>query len=364
MRSMSKIHEMRLFKRAGKRSWNRRSKILFLENIEMYVSAGLTMYEALNTTMRIATDAQKKSLENILTCIEQGRLVSYALDTCIGFSPAIIGLIEHGERSGNVARSIRLARTILERQDTLIRSCMSAMAYPIAIGVFACALTIGLMRGVMPQITPLLKSLHQSLPLLTRIMMNISDNIITYGLWICLSGMLVGSFVFFLYRKVSFCTRWFQTFFLSIPIVGTLLRTYILSVTVRSLGSLIESSIGVAAAYSMVVQRIGIIPMRDQFFAKCDSVTRGVPLARLFSTIKHIPPHVAPLISAGEASGSLGESLIRSADIIDRDMEYRLKKLTALVEPIMMIGIGIIVGSIAISIIMPIYDISKNLQHA
>jgi type II secretory pathway component PulF len=358
------MNKTRLFDHTAKHAWNRRSKMLFLENIEMYISAGLTMYDALNTTMRIATDAQKKSLGTILRHIEQGRLVSYALDMCIGFPPAIIGLIEHGERSGNVARSIGLARTILERQDALIRSCMSAMAYPVAIGAFACALTIGLMRGVMPQITPLLKSLHQSLPLLTRIMMNISDNIVTYGLWMCLSGISVGSLIFILYRRVPICTRWFQAFFLSIPIVGMLLRSYIVSVAVRSLGSLIESSIGVAAAYAMVVQRIDVIPIKNQFLIECGSVTRGVPLARSLSTIKHMPPHVVPLISAGEASGSLGESLIRSADIIDRDMEHRLKKLTALIEPIMMIGIGIIVGSIAVSIIMPIYDISKNLQHA
>jgi type II secretory pathway component PulF len=154
--------------------WSRRNKALLLENLEMYVSSGLNLHESITIVCRAFSKKEVDCLKNIKMMIEKGHTLSKSFESNINFSAAILGLIEHGESSGNIGQSLKLACNIIEREDALIKSCMSALAYPIIIAVFAFILTIGLMRGVMPLITPLLKSLNVQLPLITWIVMYIS----------------------------------------------------------------------------------------------------------------------------------------------------------------------------------------------
>jgi len=132
---------------------------------------------------------------------------------------------------------------------------------------------------------------------------------------------------------------------------------------IRSLGSLVKGGLHITESYGQVCEKNPLLPIRKYFIEQKKRLSQGITITDIFSHVKHLPSHVVPLVRAGESSGTLGDSLIRSADIVDRDMEYSLKKLTALIEPLMMIGMGIVVGSIALSIMVPIYDVSKNLQH-
>ncbi len=343
--------------------WNRKDKILLLENMEMYVSSGLTVHQALNICISVFRNKQRSSLESVKSVVESGQSLAYGFVRYMKFSTSIIGLIEQGEQSGNIPQSLKLARFILEREDNLIRTCLSALAYPVIIGIFAILLTIGLMRGVMPQIIPLLKSLHVTLPLLTRIVMYLSENIFVYGLCGLVIFIIIIPLLIYLYKKWFRFTSTIHKILLRIPIIGSLFRLYSLSLMIRSLGSLVSSGVNMTTAYAQAVNRITLLPLKSIFSSQKLSLSQGKSLAIIFADMEKVPSHVAPLISAGESSGTLGECLIRSADIIDRDIEQYLKRLTALIEPIMMIFIGLIVGAIALSIIMPIYDVSKNLQH-
>ena len=343
--------------------WKRSTKIIFLENLEMYVSSGLTIYEALGTSMSVVHKKHRPALENMRSSIEQGYPLSKGFQSHIGFSAALIGLIEHGEGSGNIYGALCLARSILEREDALIKTCLSALAYPVIIGLFACILTIGLMRGVMPQIIPLLKSLRVQLPLLTRIVMYISEHVFVYISYVVIIGALLFLCFIFFYRRWPRFACQCHSVMISTPILGGLVMNYSLSLTTRSLGSLISSGAPIVVAYCQVTERSTILPLRYYFQSQISRISQGIPLAHIFSGINKIPDHIAPLISAGASSGSLGSSLIRCADIIDRDIEHGLKRMTALIEPLMMIAIGLIVGAIALSIMMPIYDVTKNLQH-
>ncbi len=341
----------------------RRTKILFLENIELYISAGLALYTALDAVGAVFKKKQKSIIMSVRVDVERGNLFSKSLGKHASFSPSIIGLIEQGERSGNIPHALILARNILEREDSLIKTCTGALAYPVVILIFALILTLGLMRGVMPQITPLLKSLHVSLPLMTRVMMFVSEHIVSYGLYILIILSVFILLFIILYKRSYFIKILCHTILLRVPLLGKLFRYYCLSLTLRSLGSLATSGMNIVDSYIYSTKNIPLIPLRKIFTSQTKSLSHGSSLLSVFSRMKNIPNHIAPLIGAGEASGTLGTSLVRSADIIDRDIEQSLKRLTALIEPIMMIGIGCIVGSIAISIMMPIYDVSKALQH-
>jgi type II secretory pathway component PulF len=345
------------------RKWNRRDLIMLFERLGMYISAGLAPTDALFAACGGASKKQKAALETVKGSVEQGGLLSRSLREQMKISPTIAGLIEHGEDSGELAKALTAAKTILEREDALVKTCLSAMAYPSIIGIFAILMTVGLMKGVMPQIIPLLESLHVQLPILTIAVIFLSENLIKYGVYALGAAIIIIPSAIFLYKKIRRIRFVCHSIILRIPIVGRLARYYSLALTVRSLGSLVESGAALGESYVRVAETIPLLPLRLVFEKKSVDISRGVPLGTVLSGMKRMPSYIAPLVSAGEASGTLGISLVRGADILDRDIEHALKRLTALVEPVMMAGMGCAVGAIALSIMMPIYDVSKALQH-
>jgi type II secretory pathway component PulF len=147
------------------------------------------------------------------------------------------------------------------------------------------------------------------------------------------------------------------------PLVGSVVYSYWLALFLRSCGTMIESGTSVAESYASAVTGIGFVPLSVPLGRRMGSLSQGVSLASVLSSSEiRIPQYIPALVSAGESSGTLGISLIRAADIVDRDIEHRLKRLTSLIEPVMMAAMGCMVGAIALSIMMPIYDISKVLQ--
>jgi type II secretory pathway component PulF len=163
------------------------------------------------------------------------------------------------------------------------------------------------------------------------------------------------------YRRHVFLQRIVHQSLIRIPIIGKLVLAYHLSIFFRSVGALVETGVSIAVSYPRVSATITLIPLHRLFEGHVIEIERGISLGLI---LKHayIPDYVPQLVLAGERSGTLGISLGRVAALFDRDIEHALKRITALIEPVMMIGVGCMVGAIALSIIMPIYDISKVLQ--
>ena len=334
---------------------------MLLERLELYLSAGLGVHEALEVCAQGLGKKQKDSLLRIQASVQAGFTLSAGLQREIGLSRTIAGLISQGEASGSLVKSLVSGRSLLERQEELIKKSVSAMVYPGVIGCFACFLIIGLTRGVLPQIIPMLKSLNVKLPILTRAVIAFSEGLTAYGLYI-LFAVIVGLIIWpLLYKRQKSFRFYVQIVLLRLPLLGSLFRRYSLIVFLRSLGSLIESGVRINIAYSGTVQTLTLLPLQKYLSQAESLVIKGIPLGKILS-VKPIPSFLGPLISAGESSGQLGASIIRAADILDREMEHSLKKITSLIEPIMMIGLGLVVGGIALSIMMPIYDISRVLQ--
>jgi len=344
-----------------RKKWKNRDLIMLFERLELYVGSGLGLDRSLEVAAQGIHLKQKNTLDRIRKSVESGGLLSKSLQSEIGISQTLSGLISHGESSGGIDRALHTARTLMEREDELRKKCLSSMTYPLVIGFFAALLTVGLVRGIMPQIIPMLKSLNVPLPLLTRSVIWISENSVAYGAYTLIVSVL---FVFLLrlsIKKIKKIRHAVQSLLLYVPVLGSLVHVYFLSVFLRSCGSLVESGVSSSLAYASVTDTVSFLPLHSMLNSHVTSIARGIPLSQCFIG-KKMPPYIQPLLSAGEASGTLGSSIIRAADIIDRDIEHSLKRLTSLIEPLMMAGMGTVVGAIALSIMMPIYDISRVLQ--
>lgn len=343
--------------------WPRREMILFFERLGLYISSGLSLNKALDILIQGAPKKRLKVLQNINREVENGGTLARVLKDSVKISPTILGLVSHGESSGELAKALNFAAELLAREEELLKKCISAMVYPAVIGLFACGLTIGLMKGVMPQIVPMLKSLHVQLPLVTRIVMAISEYLTGYGAFILLLPVLLVCVLFMGYAKNNKLRSIIQTVMVYIPIIGGLTYSYFVSVFLHSLGSLVESGMPLSPAYRDAAKAVSFCPLKNVCSLHVEAIARGQNLGSVLSGFKRLPSFIPSLVSAGELTGSLGTSLSRAATILDKDIEYALRKVTALVEPVMMAGMGFAVGAIALSIMMPIYDVSRVLGH-
>ena len=210
----------------------------------------------------------------------------------------------------------------------------------------------------------MLKSLHVELPLITRVVIWISENFPTKGIYVLIGLIFIVVVSMMTYRRNGAMRSLCHVIISRVPIVGPIVCNYSASVFLRSCGSLIESGVPSDEAYASTSSTVSLLPLRNSLSAKATSIARGVAMGTALSdkTLR-LPAYVAPLLLAGGSSGALGTSALRAAGIIDRDIEHALKRLTSLIEPCMMLVLGLAVGAIALSIMMPIYDISRVLQH-
>jgi type II secretory pathway component PulF len=336
--------------------------ILILDQLSVYVSSGLTLDMALEILVKEYAEPLKKSLSSIQKQVRTGLMFSACLSGIVQ-DPSIIGIIKQGEASGRLAESLQSAHIILEKREELKKKCISALMYPSLIGLFALVLTVGLMRGVMPQIIPLLKSLHVKLPIITRIVIHLSDGLITYGVYVCISLAVGATLYVFLYSRYGSVRNKVHWCLLNTPIVKSFILSYWHSLFLRSCGLLIESGQSVHIAYGRAASAIGCIPLRTRFEEDNNILLLGLTLSDVFRQRKHnMKSFVPALVFSGEMTGTLGKSCIKASEVLDRALDQSLKRLTSLIEPLLMIFLGATIGTVALSIMMPIYDISKVLQ--
>ncbi len=332
-----------------------------MERMEMYMAAGLSIETVVLQAGKGLAQKKRASLDRVRMRIEGGQPLASALAEDMGYPPVVLGIISCGESSGNLAAALKCSHSLLEREDELSKKCISALTYPCIIGLAAFALMIGLVRGIMPQILPLLSGLHTDLPFLTKAVMRASSFFLAYGA-MCGAGALVfGICIAVAYERSLPIQGIVQSSLLRIPLLGILVKKYALSAFFQSLGALAESGMRVDSAYEKSVSAVALIPLRKSLLKGTEGIRTGSSFRSILPG--DIPDYVAPLVSAGEASGNLAGSFLKAAAILDKELDHSLKRLTALIEPVMMIGMGFSVGAIALSIMMPIYDISKTLQH-
>jgi len=342
--------------------WTKYETLIIFERLHMYISSGLPVHESLRLIKKSAHTKLADSLEMIILNIESGNQLSQSLAIYANISIFTKNLLEHGEMSGLLSESIKFAHDVIEKEAELMKKCMSALTYPIIIGLFAGLLTIGMVKGIMPQIIPMLKNMGVELPLITRILIYISDHILFIGIYGLLAITAIAVSSMLLYCR-SACTKMLVHMCIcKIPLIGNIIYAYFLAMFLRSLGSLVSSGIPLYKAYINTVSIVSLLPLHEILKPGSDMLSLGQNLSTIF-THKNIPVYIPSLISAGEYSGSLGNSLLRTAEIVEKDIDNTLRKITTFIEPVMMIGMGGVVGSIALSIMMPIYGMTRVLQN-
>ncbi|MBU2103454.1 type II secretion system F family protein [Patescibacteria group bacterium] len=338
-------------------------RITFTKNLAAMISAGLTLSRALSVIERQSTN---KALKRIVIDLEERVKKGDAFHEGLAahsnvFSELFIAMTKAGEESGTLAESLSVVARQMEKANTLQKKVKGAMIYPSIILSAVIVIGILMLMYVVPTLSNTFKELGVELPAATRAIVGASDfmanNVI---LVFILLGASFGGLFFFLKSKIGGKTLLFVS--LRLPIIGELVRETMSARGARALSSLLSSGVEMLSALKITSEVVG-----DNVFGKvvdeaAERVRKGEALSAAFTDHpKLYPLFVADMIAVGEETGKVADMLGQVAQYYETDVEDRTKDLSTIIEPVLMLFIGTVVGIFAMSMISPIYSLSDKI---
>jgi type IV pilus assembly protein PilC len=333
----------------------------FTRQLSTMINAGLPITEALLILRSQSKGSMQKIVAQLLADIEAGESFSSAMARHPKvFSPTYIALVKSGEVGGVMdAVLLRLADN-LEKQDEFGSKVKGALIYPaiIVVGMFIVGLIM--MIFVIPRLTSLYGEFNAELPLPTRILIGISNFVINYW-FIVLAIIGIGLYVFNLYKETAAGRRQIDELIFKIPIFGELQRQVILTELTRTLALMVGSGVPILEALNITSGVVGNTVISDALKDAAKQVEKGFPIA--FSFGRHpeaFPFLLSQMIAVGEETGKMDEVLTKISHIFEVESDEKVKGLTAAIEPLVMVLLGLGVGFLVIAVILPIYNLTSQ----
>lgn len=328
------------------------------------IASGLSLLRALYV-LEEQTEAPK--LRNAIVAVRQDVEAGLSLSQAMAkhpkvFSDLFVAMVRAGETGGNLEEVLERVAIQLEKDDHLKRTVRSAMVYPILIGVFAVAVLIGMVLFIIPIFADMFEDLGGELPALTQFMITLSDGMRAYWyLMFIIPGVLV--FAFRKWKRTDRGGLMWDTIKLRFPMrIGDIVRKIAVARFSRTLGTLTASGVPILQALDITARTAGNRVISDPMGEVAERVREGQPLAVPLARTGVFPVMVTQMLSVGEETGAVDRMLHKLADFYDDEVATMLKSLTSIIEPLMMIAVGVIVGIVVISMYMPMFKIFELVQ--
>ncbi len=340
-------------------------RINFARHLSLIIKAGLPIYNGL-TIIKEQTESPvlKKVVDSLILDVNNGKFLADGLQKFdYLFGGFFINIVRVGETSGTLAKNLLYLADELKRAKSLENKVRSAMIYPLVILVATLAVAGFLTFYVFPKLIPVFSSLNVQLPLTTRIMLWMLSFAQTYGIWILLGIIVFVIAIRIITKQVQPVKYFLDTLALHAPVVSGVIVgvnmvnfSRVLSLLLKSGVKIVESLDITAATFNNQVYRKILLDSKEE-------ITKGGVLGAYLSTKKEFfPPLVYGMVQIGETTGNLEDNLEYLAEYYDDEVDIKLHALTSLIEPIMLLVMGLLVGFVALSIITPIYSISSGIK--
>ncbi|MFM9996496.1 MAG: type II secretion system F family protein [Phycisphaerales bacterium] len=332
----------------------------FTRQLGVLVSTGTPVVEALGALERQAMDARfKAAVAQLRAKVEEGSSLAAAMEAQPHFFNAVArSLVAAGESSGKLdAMLTRLAE--LTRQQLRIRTALvGAMVYPCLLMVVALGVLTTMLVFVLPRFTGLFKTLNAPLPPTTKALMAVSEALTGYW-FICVPAIVaaIGALVYWL--KSPGGRRATDTFSISAPKLSTMTRNFATARLARLIGVLLESKVALLEALELTRQAFSNHHYIEMLRKAQEGVTRGEPLSQSLSASGLVAPSVCEAVRNGERTGQVGRVMLSMADFLDEENDVVVKSLTSILEPVILIVLGTVVGLVATSMFMPLFDLTS-----
>ena len=336
---------------------------IFSRQLATLINAGVPLVQALTIMQR---QLEHKGLQAVVRKVRNDVESGTPFSESIAKYPKVfnrlyINLVRAGETSGTLDSVLNRISDFQEKDLALRGKLKSAMTYPVIVLIFALLVTYGLLTTVVPQFGGILQQMGGDLPLITRMLMAISDFLKTKAIVIVLViGIVV--VIFQQYYKTKQGRRVIDDFKLKIPVFGTLLRRTAISSFARTFGLLLGSGVSIIEALDITKGTANNAIVEDTLENAKNVVMVGEQMSGSLAASTIFPPMVVSMVSIGEETGSLDSMLAKVADFYDREVEEAVEGLTAAIEPVMIVFLGGIVGVIVAGMFLPMFSIINKLS--
>jgi type IV pilus assembly protein PilC len=339
-------------------------KVFFAENLRVMVHAGLSITEGLNT---LALQAESKHFRRVLLYVkenvESGRLLSQGLAKFPKvFPPVFTNMIQIGEVSGTLENVLGELSTQMSKDYELRAKVRGAMTYPIVVLVAMVGITVGLLVFVLPKLLEAFKDFGDvKLPLATRILMFTSDFVQAHGIAVLLACISLGV-AFYLAARTSLGRNLLHRFYLRAPILGPISRKVNLARFSRTVSGLLHTDIPVVQSLNVTASVLGNVHYREATLDCAERIKKGETIAQTLTRYpKLFPPIVVQMVMVGERSGMVDSLLADVAKFYEGQVDQTLDNLSSIIEPVLILMLGVMVGGIAIAVIAPTYSLSQSI---
>lgn len=340
-------------------------KLLFTKHLALMLKSGITLSEAI-VVLESQTKSQvfKGALSRILKGVENGQPLSKSLGQEHGlFDPLYLSIIGIGEESGNLETNLEFLGESMAKTYAFRKKIQGALLYPIIVVLAAVVSGAVMAFYVLPKLVELFNSLDVKLPLSTKILLWIGTTLRDYGAIILPVGLVIIVVTAFLIRTPRVRPKW-DRFVLSLPVFGQFMQDIQVASFCRNLGIMLKSGVPITTAIKATAEAAGNLVYKEYLFRMLKSVEKGKSMEKELTGKEYplIPLIVVRILGVGEKTGKLDEALLYLADFFDEEVDDTANNLSTILEPILLVGLAVMVGFVAISVITPIYQLSGGVH--
>lgn len=332
-----------------------------LRNLGISISAGVSVTEALEFLEMEASGKKRKTIANLRTHIEKGSTLAGAMQaSSIAFPSLAVSLVQAGEQSGTLEQNLREVVQYLTKDRDLKRTIGAAMLYPliVLITLFVVGMTVAIY--VLPAIIPLFQSLDVELPFATKVLLWLATFFQQYGLLVLLCS-LIGIFGLVIASRFALIRSPLQQLTLRLPYVGKIQRQALLAQISSTLATLLSSGIALTEAIPLCAASTISLPYRKLLLQTVEHIQSGSTLSESLAQNSLVPSMMHGFIKLGEKTGTLSKNLQYLSGFYEEEVRYTSKNLGTVLEPLLLIVVGVIVAAMALAIISPIYRVTSSL---
>jgi type IV pilus assembly protein PilC len=340
-----------------------RDVVILTRQFATMINAGLPLVQSLTI---LAQQTENKTLKEVTKAVvydvEAGNTLADALAKHPkAFTDLYVNMVAAGEAGGILDTILLRLATFLEKNDALVRKVKGAMVYPGVIITVAIVAVAVLLIFVIPTFSSMFASVNMQLPLPTRVVIGASRILLRFW-WLMLLGLAGGALALRSYYTTSNGKKAIDGALLRAPVLGDLLRKSAVSRFTRTLGTLISSGVSILDGLEITAKTAGNRVIHDAVMQSRQSIAGGETIAGPLQHSGVFPPMVISMIAVGEQTGGLDEMLTKIADFYDAEVDVAVSALLSLMEPIMIVVLGVIVGGMVVAMYLPIFDMVNAVQ--
>ena len=336
-------------------------KLFFIQHLGIMLKAGISLSTALKTLAKQTTNKRfARIIADISRNVEKGVSFTESLKPHEKiFGQLFINMIESGEISGKLEEVLKRLYLQFKKNHELVSKVKGALIYPIVILIAMSGIGTFIMIAVVPKITAMFKDFNAELPLATKLLIKFSDSLVANGL-LYLVALIVVILTIVQLIKTKRGRYAFHGLLLKLPIFSPIIKKINLARFARTTSSLLKTDIMIIKSFQIAANVLGNVHYRQALMEMSDKIKKGGTINEVVANYpKLFPPVVAQMIAVGEDTGELDYILEELAEFYEGEIDQTMNNLPAIIEPILILVLGLVVGGIAVAVIMPMYSLTS-----